>query len=48
MVHFRNTVIHQYRRTDMSIVKAIIISDLDDLLHFGDRIMEKFSNSIAV
>jgi uncharacterized protein YutE (UPF0331/DUF86 family) len=43
MVHFRNTVIHQYQQTDMSIVKAIIVSDLDDLLHFGDRIME-FSN----
>jgi hypothetical protein len=31
----------------MSIVKAIIISDLDDLLHFGDRIMEEFSNAPA-
>jgi len=46
MVHFRNTVIHQYQRTDMDIVKTIITSDLDDLLHFGDRIME-FSNSLA-
>jgi uncharacterized protein YutE (UPF0331/DUF86 family) len=40
MVHFRNPVIHQYQRTDISVVTAIIISDLDDLLHFGDRIME--------
>jgi uncharacterized protein YutE (UPF0331/DUF86 family) len=40
MVHFRNTVIHEYRQTDMSIVKAVIISDLDDLLHFGDRILQ--------
>jgi len=40
MVHFRNTVIHQYQQTDMSIVKAIILSDLNDLIRFGDRIME--------
>jgi uncharacterized protein YutE (UPF0331/DUF86 family) len=40
IVHFRNTVIHQYQRTDINIVKAIITSDLDDLLHFGDRILE--------
>ena len=40
MVHFRNTVIHQYQQTDMSIVKAIIVSDLNDLIRFGDRIME--------
>jgi uncharacterized protein YutE (UPF0331/DUF86 family) len=40
MVHFRNTVIHQYQRTDMSIVKAVIVSDLNDLIRFGDRIME--------
>ena len=40
MVHFRNTVIHEYQRTDMNIVRTIIVSDLNDLLHFGDRIME--------
>ena len=40
MVHFRNMVIHQYQQTDMSIVKAIIVSDLNDLIRFGDRIME--------
>jgi uncharacterized protein YutE (UPF0331/DUF86 family) len=40
MVHFRNTVIHRYQHTDINIVKAIITSDLDDLLHFGDRILE--------
>jgi len=43
MVHFRNTVIHQYQHTDMSIVKSVIISDLDGLLEFCDRIMD-FSN----
>jgi len=46
MVHFRNTVIHQYQRTDMDIVKAIIASDLDDLLRFGDRIMEFCNGSV--
>jgi uncharacterized protein YutE (UPF0331/DUF86 family) len=40
MVHFRNTVIHQYQQTNMSIVKTVIVSDLNDLLRFGDRIME--------
>jgi uncharacterized protein YutE (UPF0331/DUF86 family) len=40
MVHFRNTVIHQYRQTDVGIVQAVIISGLDDLISFGDRIME--------
>lgn len=40
IVHFRNTVIHQYQQTDMNIVRAIIVSDLNDLIRFGDRIME--------
>ena len=39
MVHFRNTVIHQYQQTDVSIVEAVIISGLDDLIQFGDRIL---------
>lgn len=38
MVHFRNTVIHDYQRTNPAIVKALIISGLDDLVFFGDRI----------
>ncbi len=46
MVHFRNTVIHEYQRTDMNIVRKIILSDLSDLIHFGDRIME-FGNSLG-
>jgi uncharacterized protein YutE (UPF0331/DUF86 family) len=40
MVGFRNTVIHEYKRIDIEIVKSVIVSDLDDLLMFGDRIME--------
>jgi uncharacterized protein YutE (UPF0331/DUF86 family) len=45
MVHFRNTVIHQYRGTDMNILKAVIVTGLNDLIDFGDRIME-FANEI--
>ena len=40
MVHFRNTVIHQYQRLDLSIVQAVIVSGLDDLIQFGDRVLE--------
>ncbi len=40
MVHFRNTVIHAYQNIDLKIVKAVISSDLDDLVRFGDQIME--------
>jgi uncharacterized protein YutE (UPF0331/DUF86 family) len=40
MVHFRNTVIHQYQGMNLEIVKAVIISGLDDLIQFGDFIME--------
>jgi uncharacterized protein YutE (UPF0331/DUF86 family) len=40
MVGFRNTVIHEYRRMDIDIVKSVIVRDLDDLLMFADRIME--------
>ncbi len=39
MTHFRNTVIYQYRRLDLNIVRSVIISGLDDLVQFGDRIM---------
>jgi uncharacterized protein YutE (UPF0331/DUF86 family) len=40
MVHFRNTVIHQYQRLDLSIVQTVIVSGLDDLVQFGDRVLE--------
>ena len=39
MVHFRNTVIHQYQRMDLAIVRHVITTGLDDLLHFGDCII---------
>ena len=40
MVGFRNTIIHQYTKIDLRIVKAVIVSELDELLAFGDRIRE--------
>jgi len=39
MIHFRNTVIHQYQTMDVDIVKTVIYSGLDDLIEFGDRIL---------
>lgn len=39
MAHFRNTVIHQYQRLDIEIVKAVIVSGLDDLIEFGDMVL---------
>ena len=39
MVHFRNVVIHDYQRVNLSIVKSVILTGLDDLVLFGDRIM---------
>jgi uncharacterized protein YutE (UPF0331/DUF86 family) len=47
MVHFRNTVIHQYQRLDLSIVQAVIVSGLDDLIEFGDRVLEFIQDSAS-
>ena len=44
MVHFRNTVIHAYQQTNLAIVTAVILTGLDDLILFGDRVLE-FINS---
>jgi uncharacterized protein YutE (UPF0331/DUF86 family) len=44
MVHFRNTVIHTYQRTNLAIVKAVILSGLDDLILFGDRVLAFINN----
>ncbi len=43
MIVFRNTLVHQYQRMDFEIVKSVILSGLDDLVEFGDRILESFS-----
>jgi len=40
MVHFRNVAIHDYQRLDLNILKSVIVSGLDDLVLFGDRIRE--------
>jgi uncharacterized protein YutE (UPF0331/DUF86 family) len=39
MVHFRNTIIHQYQKMDMAIVQAVIETGMDDLIRLGDAIM---------
>jgi len=45
MVAFRNTVVHQYTKTDLAIVEAVIVSGLNDLLLFADRIREYMTSS---
>ncbi len=39
MVHFRNTIIHQYQQMDLAIVKWVITSGLDDLIQLGDSVL---------
>jgi predicted nucleotidyltransferase len=40
MVRFGNTVTHQYQRLDLTIVQTVIVSGLDDLIEFGDCVLE--------
>jgi uncharacterized protein YutE (UPF0331/DUF86 family) len=40
MVHFRNTLVHLYQKTDIEIVKSVITHGLDDLIVFTEKIME--------
>ena len=40
MVGFRNTVVHQYTKVDIRIVEAVIVSELDELLAFADKVRE--------
>lgn len=40
MVGFRNAVVHQYTKVDISIVEAVIVTELDELLAFADKIRE--------
>ncbi|MCA9994484.1 MAG: DUF86 domain-containing protein [Anaerolineales bacterium] len=40
MVHFRNTAVHDYQRIELEIVKAVITVGLNDLLEFGDCILQ--------
>lgn len=39
MVGFRNTVVHHYQRIDTQIVRLVIVSGLDDLIQFGDKVL---------
>ena len=39
MVGFRNTVVHEYRKLNIEIVKSVITADLDDLILFTDMVM---------
>lgn len=39
MVGFRNTVVHHYQRIDTQIVRLVIVSGLDDLIRFGDKVL---------
>ncbi|MBN1138080.1 MAG: hypothetical protein JXM73_15940 [Anaerolineae bacterium] len=45
MVGFRNTVIHQVTTVDIHIVEAVIVSELDELLAFADRIVRLFRDA---
>ena len=45
MIGFRNTVVHQYTEIDLRIVEAVIVSELDELLAFADRIREHVRSS---
>jgi uncharacterized protein YutE (UPF0331/DUF86 family) len=40
MVGFRNTIIHQYTKVDLAIVEAVIVTELDELLAFADKVRE--------
>lgn len=39
MIHFRNTIIHEYQKMDVEIVKSVIGDGLDDLIQFCDRVL---------
>ena len=45
MVGFRNTVVHQYTKIELAIVEAVIVTELEKLLAFADRIREYVSGS---
>jgi len=40
MVHFRNTVIHEYQCVNLDIIKSVINLELKDLVLFCDRIID--------
>jgi uncharacterized protein YutE (UPF0331/DUF86 family) len=40
IVKFRNIAVHRYQHINLAIVKSVILSELDDLIRFGDKMME--------
>jgi uncharacterized protein YutE (UPF0331/DUF86 family) len=47
MIGFRNTIIHEYQRMNLDIVKTVIVSGLDDLIAFAGRVMAFLDTSVA-
>ncbi len=45
MVGFRNTVVHQYTKVDIRIVEAVIVTELNELLAFADKVREYIEGS---
>ena len=44
MVGFRNVAVHQYKKLDLDIVKAIINTHLDDLLTFAEAVRPRLAD----
>lgn len=42
MVGFRNVLVHEYQRLDISLMVDFIEHRLGDLLHFTDSIVQQF------
>jgi len=42
MVSFRNILVHEYKKLDISLMKDIIESHLDDIINFTTIILKKF------
>jgi uncharacterized protein YutE (UPF0331/DUF86 family) len=45
MVGFRNAIVHQYTKIDLAIVEAVIVTELDELLAFADKVREHLNGS---
>lgn len=45
MVGFRNTIVHPYTKVDLAIVEAVIVTELDELLAFADKLREYVNGS---
>jgi uncharacterized protein YutE (UPF0331/DUF86 family) len=39
MAHFRNLLVHQYEKLDVDVVVEVITKRLDELIRFGDAVM---------